>query len=304
MRRDAPEPALLPVPCAAAADDDGMTRLRPAVSASHAAVAGPGLNRVPEVTAMFWVVKVLTTGIGETTSDFLVKRFPPELVVPAALLALVAVLALQLRLRRYVAAVYWTAALLVSIFGTMAADVLHVGLGVPYVASTAAFAVVLAAIFVAWWRTERTLSVHAITTRRREWFYWATVLTTFALGTAAGDWTAVSLHLGYLASGVLFAVAIAIPAVAHRAFRLNAVLAFWIAYVITRPLGASFADWLAVPPARGGLDIGTGPVSLPAFAVFVALVGWLSIGRRDAVQAPVQDLRPLADRGEVGPSAG
>src|SRR4051812_40517990 len=153
-----------------------MTRLRPVAPVSSAAV--PVLNRVPEVTAMFWVVKVLTTGMGETTSDFLVKRFPPELVVPAALLALVTVLVLQLRLRRYVAAVYWTAALLVSIFGTMAADVLHVGLGVPYVASTAAFAVVLAAIFVAWWRTERTLSVHAITTRRREWFYWATVLTT------------------------------------------------------------------------------------------------------------------------------
>ena len=263
-----------------------MTRLGPVAPVGPAPAPAPVLNRVPAVTGLFWVVKVLTTGMGETTSDFFVKRFPPEIVVPLALLALVAVLLVQFRLRRYVAAVYWTAALMVSIFGTMAADVLHVGLGVPYVASTAGFAVVLAGIFIVWWRTERTLSVHAITTRRRECFYWATVLTTFALGTAAGDWTAVSLHLGYLASGVLFAVVIAIPAVAHRAFRLNAVLAFWAAYVVTRPLGASFADWLGVGPERGGLGIGTGPVSLAAFGVFVVLVAWLSIARRDVEPAP------------------
>jgi uncharacterized membrane-anchored protein len=263
-----------------------MTRLHSGASAPSPVGAIAALNRVPAVTALFWVVKVLTTGMGETTSDFLVKRFPPEVVVPLALLALVAVLLVQFRLRRYVAAVYWSAALLVSIFGTMAADVLHVGLGVPYVASTAAFAVVLAAIFVAWWRTERTLSVHAITTRRRELFYWATVLTTFALGTAAGDWTAVTLHLGYLASGVLFAVVIAIPAVAHLAFRMNAVLAFWAAYVVTRPLGASFADWLGVGPERGGVGIGTGPVSLAAFGVFLVLVAWLSVRRRDVEPAP------------------
>ena len=273
-----------------------MTRLGPAAPPAPATATTRVLNRVPAVTALFWVVKVLTTGMGETTSDYLVKRFPPEIVVPLALVALVAVLALQLRLRRYVAAVYWSAALMVSIFGTMAADVLHVGLGVPYVASTVAFAVVLAAIFVAWWRTEHTLSVHAITTRRREWFYWATVLTTFALGTAAGDWTAVTLHLGYLASGVLFAVAIAVPAIAHKGFGVNAILAFWVAYVLTRPLGASFADWLGVGPERGGVGVGTGPVSLAAFAVFVALVTWLSVRRRDLERAPgaalVQDVRP------------
>jgi uncharacterized membrane-anchored protein len=271
-----------------------MTRLGPVAPATSAAPSTPLLNRVPAVTALFWVVKVLTTGMGETTSDYLVKRFPPEIVVPLALLALMAVLVVQFRVRRYIAAVYWSSALMVSIFGTMAADVLHVGLGVPYVASTAGFAVVLAAIFVVWWRTERTLSVHAITTRRRELFYWATVLTTFALGTAAGDWTAVSLHLGYLASGVLFAVVIAVPAVAYRAFNLNAVLAFWAAYVVTRPLGASFADWLGVGHQRGGLGIGTGPVSLAAFVVFVVLVAWLSIRRRD--------VEPASDRGST-PSA-
>jgi uncharacterized membrane-anchored protein len=251
---------------------------------------------VPAVTAVFWVVKVLTTGIGETTSDFLVKTFPPEVVVPAALVALVAGLALQLRLRRYVAWVYWTAVLLVSVFGTMAADVLHVGLGVPYAASTAGFAAVLAAVLVLWYRAERTLSVHTITTRRRELFYWATVLTTFALGTAAGDWTAMSLGIGFLASGVLFAVVIALPAVAHAGFRLNAVLAFWAAYVVTRPLGASFADWLGVGPERGGVGLGTGPVSLVGLALLAALVGWLSAARessrlRGAAGAPASELR-------------
>jgi uncharacterized membrane-anchored protein len=235
---------------------------------------------------MFWIVKVLTTGIGETTSDFFVRRFPPEIVVPIAFVVLVLMLVMQFRLRRYVAAVYWSTALAVSVFGTMAADVLHVGLGVPYVASTLGFAIVLAAIFVLWYRSERTLSVHAITTRRRETFYWATVLTTFALGTAAGDWTAVSLGLGYLASGFVFAGIIALPALTHRFLGLNAVLAFWFAYVVTRPLGASFADWLAVPTARGGVDLGAGAVSLAGFVVFVVLVGVLSVRRRDVEASP------------------
>jgi uncharacterized membrane-anchored protein len=246
----------------------------------------PVLNRVPRVTAMFWIVKVLTTGMGETTSDFFVKRFPPEIVVPIAFVVLVAMLVAQFRLRRYVAAVYWTTALAVSVFGTMAADVLHVGLGVPYYMSTIGFAIVLAAVFALWYAVEHTLSVHAITTRRREWFYWAAVLTTFALGTAAGDWTAVSLGLGYLASGIVFAAVIALPALAHRFLGLNAVLAFWFAYVITRPLGASFADWLAVSPARGGLDLGPGPVSLVALAVFAVLVGVLAVRRADLEAAP------------------
>ncbi len=257
----------------------------PASALGRPALRTP-LNRVPRVIAMFWIVKVLTTGMGETTSDYFVKQYPPEIVVPIALVLLVAMLILQFRLRRYVAAVYWSTALAVSIFGTMAADVLHVGLGVPYVASTAGFAVVLAVIFALWYRTEHTLSVHAITTRRREVFYWATVLTTFALGTAAGDWTAMSLGLGYFASGVVFAAVIALPALAHRFLGLNAVLAFWFAYVITRPLGASFADWLAVPPARGGLGFGPGPVSIVAFLLFVVLVALLSIRRNDVEPAP------------------
>lgn len=234
---------------------------------------------------MFWVVKVLTTGMGETTSDYFVRRYPPEIAVIIAFVVLVVMLVLQFRLRRYVAAIYWTTALAVSIFGTMAADVMHVVVGVPYLASTVGFAIVLAVIFVIWYRSERTLSVHAITTRRREIFYWATVLTTFALGTAAGDWTAMSLGLGYLASGIVFAAIIALPALAYRLLGLNAVVAFWFAYVVTRPLGASFADWLAVSTARGGLALGTGQVSLVALALFAVLVGVLAVRRRDVETA-------------------
>jgi uncharacterized membrane-anchored protein len=172
---------------------------------------------------------------------------------------------------------------MVSVFGTMAADVTHIVLGVPYVVSTAVFAVLLAAVFIVWFRTDGTLSIHSITSRRRETFYWATVLLTFALGTAAGDMTATTLHLGYFASGVVFAVVIAIPALAFRMFRLNAVVAFWFAYIVTRPLGASFADWMGVSHARGGLDWGTGPVSAVIAVIIVVLVGYLTVRERKAV---------------------
>src|ERR1019366_3167027 len=174
----------------------------------------------------------------------------------------------------------WFAVVMVSVFGTMAADVLHVGLGVPYLFSTIFFAVVLAAVFVAWYATQRTLAIHSITTRPRELYYWATVLATFALGTAAGDFTATTLHLGFLGSGIMFAVVIAVPALAWWKLRLNAIFAFWFAYVTTRPLGASFADWMAFPPARGGLDWGTGPVSIGLSIVILGFVIYLGVFRR------------------------
>jgi uncharacterized membrane-anchored protein len=237
-------------------------------------------SKVPEVTVLFWVIKVLTTGMGETTSDFLAHNLDPVVAVGIVGVIFAASLVLQFMVRRYVVAVYWFAIVMVSVFGTMAADVLHIALGVPYAVSTVVFAVALAAIFVIWYRFERTLSIHSIYTPRREFFYWASVLTTFALGTAAGDLTAVTLHLGYLASGVMFAVVIAIPAVAHWRLGMNSVLAFWFAYVITRPLGASFADWLGVPPKRGGVNLGTGPVSLTLAVVIAGLVGYLAVTRR------------------------
>jgi len=233
------------------------------------------------VTIAFWIIKALTTGMGESSSDYLVHRLPPVLAVALGAIALAVALVLQFAARRYVPWTYWLAVAMVGVFGTMAADVLHVGLGVPYLVSTAFFAVSLAAIFGVWYGSEQTLSIHSIHTRRREAFYWAAVMTTFALGTAAGDMTAITLHLGYLSSGVLFAVVIAIPAVAHWRFGMNPILAFWFAYVATRPLGASFADWMGVSHARGGLDLGAGPVSLALAILIMGSVTYLSITPTD-----------------------
>ena len=233
--------------------------------------------RVPAVTVVFWVTKGLTTGMGESSSDYLVHQLPPVLAVALGGIALAGALGLQFAARRYVPWIYWLAVAMVGVFGTMAADVLHVGLGVPYLISTAFFAVALAAVFVAWYAIEKTLSIHSIATTRREVFYWAAVMATFALGTAAGDMTAVTLHLGYFASGAMFAVVVAIPAVAHRWFGLNAILAFWFAYIATRPLGASFADWMGVSHARRGLDLGSGPVSLALAVLIVGFVVYMTL---------------------------
>lgn len=241
-------------------------------------------NKVPEVTAYFWIIKVLTTGMGETASDLLAKVLGPVPAVALGGLALAVSLAVQFAVRRYVAWVYWTAVVMVSVFGTMAADVLHVGLGVPYTLSTPFFLFALAAVFALWYAVERTLSIHSIRTRRREAFYWAAVLATFALGTAAGDLSATA-GLGYFGSAVLFAVAICVPAVAHRGGVLGAVPAFWTAYVITRPLGASLADWMALGHGRGGLAFGLGPVTLGWTVAIVCFVGYLAASRRDTSTA-------------------
>jgi len=242
---------------------------------------GVSLSKVPEVTAYFWIAKALTTGMGESTSDFLVHKLVPEVAVVLGAIALAIALWLQFASTRYVAWRYWLAVAMVGVFGTMAADVLHVGLGVPYVASTVFYAIVLAAVFRVWYLSERTLSIHSITTRRRELYYWAAVLATFALGTAAGDLTAVTFGLGYAASAVLFAAAIMVPAIGYWRMSMNSILAFWAAYVLTRPLGASVADWLAVTHRRGGLDLGTGWVSLALAAMIAAIVAYLTVSLRD-----------------------
>lgn len=238
-------------------------------------------SKVPEVTAFFWIVKALTTGMGESTSDFLVHHLVPEIAVVLGGIAFVVALYLQFAKDRYVPWAYWLAVAMVGVFGTMCADVLHVGLGVPYIVSTVFYAVVLAVVFWAWQRSEGTLSIHSIRTPRRETFYWAAVLATFALGTAAGDLTAVTFGLGYFGSGLMFAAVIAVPAIGYRRFGMNSILAFWFAYVITRPLGASFADWLAVSPARGGLGLGTGPVSFVLAAMIAGFVAYLTVSRKD-----------------------
>jgi uncharacterized membrane-anchored protein len=243
--------------------------------------------KVPKVAAWFWVVKILTTAMGEAASDFFIHRI--GLANTAALagvavitgFALAIALVVQITDRRYVTWTYWTTVALVAVFGTMAADAVHVELKVPYIVSSLAFSVALAATFWVWYAMEGTLSIHSITTRRREICYWAVVLLTFALGTAVGDLTAISFHLGYLASGVLFTALIAIPAIGYRWFGWNEVFAFWFAYVLTRPLGASFADWFAFPRSVGGLGLGHGAVAVALTAAIVVCVGYLAATRKD-----------------------
>jgi uncharacterized membrane-anchored protein len=256
------------VPGAGARDDGRMSQRLQAL-------------RVPEITVYFWVIKALSTAMGESTSDYLVHRIHP---VPAVLLGFtgfVVAILLQFSMRRYMAWTYWFAVVMVGVFGTMAADVLHVGLHIPYLVSTTFFVVALAAVFGVWYASEKTLSIHSIFTRRREVFYWAAVLTTFALGTACGDMTAITLHLGYLSSGFMFAILFAIPAVFYWRFGLNGIFAFWFAYIVTRPLGASFADWMGVSRPRGGLALGTGPVSLVLAVIIIGFVGYLTVSRKD-----------------------
>ena len=241
-------------------------------------------SKVPQITVYFWIIKILTTAQGEATSDYLVYKIDPFVAVGIGFVALVIALALQFQARQYVAWRYWLAVDLVAIFGTMAADGMHIKLHIPYAASTAFFAIVLAAVFVTWYLTEKTLSIHSVRTPRREAFYWATVLATFALGTALGDMTATTLHLGYLASGIIFTVIFFIPGIGYRWFGLNAIVAFWFAYVVTRPLGASYADWMGVPKVVGGLGFGRGPVAIGLTIPIVALVAYLAVTRKDVEQ--------------------
>jgi uncharacterized membrane-anchored protein len=239
------------------------------------------LLRVPEITAYFWIIKGLSTALGESTSDFLVRLLDPIPAVGLGFVAFVGALWLQFSMRRYVAGAYWFAVVMVGVFGTMAADVLHVGFGVPYVVSTIFYAIALTAVFLTWQRVERTLSIHSVDTARREAFYWAAVVATFALGTAAGDLTAITVNLGYFGSVLLFAAVILLPCAGYRWWGWNSIFAFWFAYVITRPLGASVADWLGKPVSVGGRGVGDGVVSLVLVLLIIALVGYLAATRRD-----------------------
>jgi uncharacterized membrane-anchored protein len=238
------------------------------------------LTKVPEITVVFWLLKLLTTGMGEVMSDYAGSVSTTYGAVVITVMFAVAMW-LQLRQRHYRAPYYWFAVASIAVFGTMTADGIHADVGVSYGVTTAAFAAITAAIFAVWYRSEGTLSIHSIDTRRRELFYWAAVLGTFALGTAAGDFTATSLNLGFLNSILLFAAVIAIPAIGWWRFGMNPILAFWFAYVITRPLGASFTDWFSKPVSATGLGLGNGAVSLLALAVFIPIVTWVTISRID-----------------------
>ena len=267
--------------------DEGRSRWdEPLAPARYAA------SKVPLITIYFWIIKLLTTAMGEATSDYMVRTINPVTAVLLGFAAFVIAMVLQFRAKRYVAWTYWLAVVMVAVFGTQAADVLHIKFHVPYAASTALYAVVLAVIFSVWYRVERTLSIHSIRTPRRELFYWATVLATFALGTATGDLTARTLSLGYLASGIWFSVAFAVVAVAHWKFGLNPILAFWICYVLTRPVGASYADWVAFPTSVGGLGVGHGPVALFLTFLIVIFVGYLAVTRRDVEEVAEAAPRP------------
>jgi uncharacterized membrane-anchored protein len=244
----------------------------------------PMAAKVPEITALFWVLKILTTGMGEAMSDFLGNLFLP-LAAVVGIGGIVLALRLQLHAPRYHAPTYWFAVMMVAVFGTMAADGVKDGLGLSYAITTPFFAIVLAGVFALWYRSEGTLSIHSITTRRRETYYWTAVLTSFALGTAAGDLTAMTLNLGFLDSAVLFGAIIALPLVGWWTGRLDGIVAFWAAYVVTRPLGASFADWFGKPRVDTGIGWGDGTVSAVALVAFVVLVAYVAIARND-IQRP------------------
>ena len=241
------------------------------------------LNKVPEITLFFWIIKILCTTVGETAADFLNETLGfgltgTSLVVSALL---VVTLVFQFRTRAYAPPVYWLAVVLISLVGTLVSDNLVDNLGVPLLTTTIVFAVALGVTFVAWFSSERTLSVHSIVTARREGFYWLAILFTFALGTSAGDYVAETLNLGYLNSVVLFGVLIALVALSHIRFGLNAVLAFWTAYILTRPLGASLGDYLSQPRDDGGLALGTVGTSALFLVTILGLVIYLSVSRID-----------------------
>ena len=240
-------------------------------------------SKVPEITLYFWIIKVLCTTVGETAADFLNSNLNVGLTNTTYIMGalLIAALIAQFKVSRYVPSVYWLAVVLISVVGTLITDNLTDNFGVSLVTTTIIFAIVLAAVFAAWYRSENTLSIHSIRTVKREAFYWTTILFTFALGTAAGDLTAERLDVGYWKSALLFAVVIGLVTLAHYRFRLNAVVAFWIAYILTRPLGASIGDYLSQSRDDGGLGLGTTVTSIIFLAAILSVVVYLTRTRRD-----------------------
>lgn len=232
------------------------------------------VSRVALPGVVFWAAKGLSTAMGESVSDWSIRAMVPELAVVLGFVGFVAALVIQLTRGRYVPWAYWLAVGMVGVFGTMAADVTHVVLRVPYVLSFLGCAVLLAGVFLVWRQREGTVDVHAVTTSARECYYWAAVVLTFAMGTAVGDLAAVTLHLGYLSSAVAFAAFILLPVIGYRFLRWNAVACFWSAYVLTRPVGASIADWLGKPTTEGGLNAGAGLVGLLLALAMAGVVAW------------------------------
>lgn len=241
------------------------------------------LNKVPEVTLYFWIIKILCTTVGETAADFLNAKFNLGLTNTTYIMGslLLITLFFQFRKRKYVPGIYWLAVVLLSVVGTLITDNLTDHFHVPLTVTTAIFSVALAATFAAWYAVEKSLSVHSIYTTRREAFYWLTILFTFALGTAAGDLVAEKLGLGYLVSLLIVGGLIGVVAIAHFRFKLNEILAFWMVYVMTRPLGASLGDYLSQPQKAGGLGLGTTKTSVIFLVAILGLVIYLAVTKRD-----------------------
>jgi uncharacterized membrane-anchored protein len=243
------------------------------------------LNKVPEVTLYFWIIKIFCTTVGETAADYLNVNLKLGLTGTTYIMGsiLLVVLFFQFRARRYIPSIYWLAVVLISVVGTLITDNLTDNFGVPLQTTTIAFAVALAIVFALWYASEKTLSIHTIYTTRREAFYWLAILFTFALGTAAGDLTAEKLAVGYGKSVLLFGALIAVIALAHYKFRLGAITAFWLAYILTRPLGASIGDFLSQPKDAGGQGLGTTGTSAIFLALILSLVIYLQVTRRDVI---------------------
>lgn len=243
------------------------------------------LNKVPEVTALFWIIKMMSTTVGETAADFLNGNLNFGLTGTTVVVGVLFALALlfQVRAKRYIPSPYWITVVFVSVFGTLITDNLSDHLGVPLAVSTGLFSAALATTFVVWYAKEKTLSIHTIDTDKRELFYWAAILFTFALGTAAGDWVAEGLSLGYANSALLFGGLIAVTAFAHYVIKADAVACFWIAYVLTRPFGASCGDLLSQPVANGGLGLGTVVTSMIFLLTITSLVIYLTISQKDTL---------------------
>ena len=267
-----------------------MTTTTPSALASRSRQM---LNKVPEITLYFWVIKIMATTVGETAADYLNVDLGFGLTNTTYVMGalLLAALAWQFRTPRYVPGIYWLAIVFISVVGTLITDNLTDAAGVSLVTSTVGFAIALAATFAAWFSSERTLSIHTIVTSRREGFYWLAILFTFALGTAAGDLVAERMSLGYWVSALIFAGVIAAVTVAHFRFGLNAVLAFWIAYILTRPLGASLGDYLSQSRGDGGLGLGTTVTSALFLITILGVVIYLSVTRKDATAPAPEAVR-------------
>ncbi|MFK0161069.1 hypothetical protein [Rhizobium sp. NPDC090279] len=251
---------------------------------SSAQSTPPALNRVPDVTVDFWIIKLLAVTMGETAADYLAVNLGLGLsmtsVIMCALLAVA--LILQFAQKRYVPWAYWLAVVMISVVGTLVSDNLVDNFGVALQTTTIAFGIALAITFASWYASEKTLSIHTIFTTEREVFYWLAILFTFALGTSSGDLVAEQFSLGYLATGFIFGGIIALIAMGYYLFKLNGILAFWLAYIFTRPLGASFGDLLSQPREYGGLGFGTTATSLIFLAAIVFIVIYMTMSRRQA----------------------